>query len=270
MKYYRNLRSYFFFLTVLLTALPSYADKKTCAKAASRLLLPQVRNGEFGFTGGDESIPTLFRMAAPSRKKQGEKMINLAHHYRFWFERQSISLRLIIPDRPADFPTLNKVQKVLEKIPLKVLANVKTIVVNPRRFRYQERFFRKLEELPDDYQRAISAVTEVDSQERIHIHLFPAWVNQPHAFQLDDLRHELGHAVAVKHFGNFWPGADWFLAATKDNRTISDYASTDLDEDFADAVALYLETEAGTKAPKVRREYSHRFKILDEIFGIKL
>ena len=261
---------------MVLVACPSHASKsKSCAKTSSRLLLPQVRHGAFGIAGGEEPVPTFFRYAALSRKKKGEKMVNLAHHYQLWFERQSTSPRLIIPARRGsealpDLLTLKKVQKVLQKIPVKALTSIKTIVVNPRRYRFQERLFGKLEALPDDYQVIVSAVTQIDSQKRAHIHLFPAWVNQPYAFQLNDFHHELGHAIAAKNYGSFWPGPEWVLAATRDGLTISDYGSTSIDEDFAEAVALYLETEAGLKAPKVRRDYSHRFKILDQIFGIKL
>ncbi len=259
----------------MLAAFSSHAGKsKSCAKASSRLLLPLVQHKSSGIAGGERAIPTLFRYAAPARKEPGKKMINLAHHYRLWFERQNTSLHLIVPALPgkrglADYSTLEKVQRVLQKIPLKALPSVKTIVVNPRRYRFQERLLRGMEDLPDDYQLIIPAVTEIDSQKRAHIHLFPSWTSQPYAFQLNDFRHELGHAVAVKNYGSSWPGPNWVLAATRDNLTISDYGSTSIDEDFAEAVALYLETEAGTKAPKVRRNYSHRFEILDKIFGIK-
>ena len=280
MKLYRNLRSYVLFVGLVLVVSPSHASNKNkkCAKNAARLLLPKVGHGNFSISTGGHPVPTLFRYAAPSQKKRGEKMINLAHHYRLLFEheRTPASLRLIVPARRgskalADFETLEKIQKVLRKIPTKALTGVKTIVVNPRRYRWQERFFRRIKNLPDDYQKVISAVTEIDSQKRVHIHLFPAWVNQPHAFRLSDFRHELGHAISAKYHTrsyNLW--AEWTLAAAKDNLTISTYGTESIDEDFAEAVMIYLESEAGAKAPKMRRDYPHRFKILDKIFGINL
>lgn len=85
---------------------------------------------------------------------------------------------------------------------------------------------------------------------------------------LSTLRHEVGHLIAYYKYGTATPDQKWRDAVLADYASVSDYDDTSIEEDFAETVALYLRTHGGLYYPRTSRRFVHRFKILDEIFGI--
>ena len=86
----------------------------------------------------------------------------------------------------------------------------------------------------------------------------------------DTIRHELGHIIIHRRNGTYTPDQKWRDAIKADDTSVSDYGDTSVDEDFAEAMNLYLKTNGGIYYPNVARRYAHRFNILDEILGVRL
>ena len=61
------------------------------------------------------------------------------------------------------------------------------------------------------------------------------------------------------------PDKTWLDAITADNRRVSLYGNTNSAEDFAEAMRVYVQTDGGSKNPRLLRRLANRFKILDEI-----
>ena len=78
------------------------------------------------------------------------------------------------------------------------------------------------------------------------------------------MQHKLGHVMAYHRYGQLTPDQEWHDAILKDNESVSTHSDTNMAEDFAEAMALYLSTNAGINHPEITRNYAHRFKILDE------
>ena len=56
---------------------------------------------------------------------------------------------------------------------------------------------------------------------------------------------------------------DWPDAVKKDGTSVSEYGDTNLSEDFAEAVRVYIQTDGGTKDPQALKDFANRFEILD-------
>ncbi len=92
------------------------------------------------------------------------------------------------------------------------------------------------------------------------------------------MQHELGHLIAYIYYGSPYPDQDWKTAVLTDNSPIlnisvdiSEYNDHLFHQDFAEAVAIYLQTQNTLNDDNPIREtspaevYPHRFAILDKI-----
>ena len=87
-------------------------------------------------------------------------------------------------------------------------------------------------------------------------------------YLIGNMQHKLGHVMAYHEYGRFEPDQEWHDAILADNRSVSKYGDKNPEEDFAEAMAVYLLTNAGLAHPDIVRQYAHRFEILDEIVGV--
>ncbi|MCZ0932396.1 MAG: hypothetical protein OXJ52_04495 [Oligoflexia bacterium] len=58
---------------------------------------------------------------------------------------------------------------------------------------------------------------------------------------------------------------NWPTAIKKDGISVSKYGDTNLSEDFAEAMKVYIQTDGGTKDPQALKDFAHRFEILDQL-----
>ena len=79
------------------------------------------------------------------------------------------------------------------------------------------------------------------------------------------LAHELGHVLHLKRFATMTPGKSWLGAIKKDGTSVSEYGDTKLQEDFAEAMRVYIQTDGGTKDPQALKDFANRFEILDNL-----
>ena len=82
---------------------------------------------------------------------------------------------------------------------------------------------------------------------------------------IETIAHELGHVLANARFGSSHPGEAWMSAINKDGSSVSEYGDTKPEEDFAEAIRVYIHTDGGTKNPKAMEDFTHRFEILDNL-----
>ena len=82
------------------------------------------------------------------------------------------------------------------------------------------------------------------------------------------MRHKLGYVMAYHRYGQLTPDQDWRNAISADNKSVSQYGDTHITRDFAEAMAVYLSTNAGLNYPDIVESYKNRFAILDEVIGL--
>ncbi len=190
----------------------------------------------------------------------------LSHSYKVSFNHRQTraELMLILPvgrkNRPLPNKFLAKIERALKQLPSVILREVNFITINPY----------------PHHKDAISFFSSKTPATAWHmnksvklVELFPASVKQGTDSELlGDLHHELGHIMALAHYKSFTPNEKWLEATLADGIRVSEYGETSLDEDFAEAMKVYLATEGGLKAPHTRRQFLHRFAILDEILEV--
>ncbi len=97
---------------------------------------------------------------------------------------------------------------------------------------------------------------------------------------LENLYHELGHAIAKKLRGNVHPGPKWTAAMKADGNSISEYSSkkkykkkeyedSGEVEDFAEAIRVYLAADGAHEEQHraLRQACANRFAVLDKLFA---
>jgi hypothetical protein len=82
-------------------------------------------------------------------------------------------------------------------------------------------------------------------------------------------RHELGHHIANQLFNSAIPSNQYIAKAQKDTHSVSEYGNNTWGEDFAEAVEIYLRTDAGRFNPAIRQQLTNRFSFLDDIFAYR-
>ena len=119
---------------------------------------------------------------------------------------------------------------------------------------------------PREVLAAMGIFSRIDEIRGIIGDLFPTYLTSV-------MRHKLGYVMA---YGHHISAQEWRDAILADNESIGD-TNKNMAEDFAEAMALYLDTDAGTRFDPythlflldlIVEEYAHRFAILDEIVGV--
>lgn len=86
------------------------------------------------------------------------------------------------------------------------------------------------------------------------------------------LRHEMGHNFARTVYGTTSPpeGSDFRAAAEADGKSLTDYGQVAIAEDFAETVAIYLETSKKSHnfdAKDLKRESPNRYAVMEKLLG---
>ena len=176
----------------------------------------------------------------------------LAHSY---YVHASINgkihdIRMIIPankDKSVNTHLFERMKKVLSELPADSLKTVDRIVLNPQQVPF--------------------IAGSAGIRGGLHqITLYPIRYKSSSLSRFTKtMEHELGHTVAHARYGSSTPDRDYIDAITRDNHRVSRYGETNYDEDFAEAMRVYIETDGGIKDPELLRRYANRFRILDEI-----
>jgi len=82
--------------------------------------------------------------------------------------------------------------------------------------------------------------------------------------------HETGHSLALKLWNSHLPSNEWLRAMSLDGNFVSGYAMKNPAEDFAESIAAYFMTNAGTSDKALREKFSSRFQVLDKIFQVEV
>jgi hypothetical protein len=103
------------------------------------------------------------------------------------------------------------------------------------------------------------------------IDIYPNLLQHNQAYINRTMLHEHAHVIAGQIYNNksMLPDGTWQHAVQKDMQqggSVTGYAQVDSAEDFAETVALYLESDGGLLDPTLRERYPHRFEALDQIF----
>lgn len=79
--------------------------------------------------------------------------------------------------------------------------------------------------------------------------------------------HEHAHNVAFWFNQNFEPPQGWAKVVKSEKHVVSEYAKTNLKEDWAESVMWYLKTKGGQLDPDTRAKMPERVRFLDEFFA---
>ncbi len=80
------------------------------------------------------------------------------------------------------------------------------------------------------------------------------------------LFHELGHFIDFFHSGTGRCKKEWEEMKRLDGNSVSAYGDTNIGEDFAEAVKIYLLTDGGSIHPELgRTKHPNRFRFLDSL-----
>ena len=233
------------------------------AKAKEKDLQFRVINkGEPIQTGFSDSL---------SPKGKNEMVRMPAHYYEVSFKLDEAKKRkrlyLAIPAQKsgkANMKLFNKIKVVISELPERALRDLDDISIEPYRSRWDDQWAKDYD-IKNFRSEAVAGFSDAKKTSTM-ISIFPAGIKfRLKSSVLTTMNHELGHIVAAKKYGSTKPDQKWVDAARHDGRKVSDYGEVSYDEDFAEAMALYIKTDGGVKNPKILEKLSHRFKILDEI-----
>ena len=101
------------------------------------------------------------------------------------------------------------------------------------------------------------------------VNIFPAGLETKDDRLIGTVIHEMGHTKATEVFGGTKPGEVWAKAMDADGgKPITNYGGKNHDEDFAEAIRMYVETKGGIADFQYRQKYRNRFELIDQILGI--
>ena len=279
----RNLRSFILLACLCLSPAQTQAKFfKSCRSFIAKLfppspsILPKAGEGNFQIVGGGRPLSTYFPDAARDVNYRGEDYIAPAWHYKILFTHNGVpvSVPLIVPVEVKDeIPLLNyqeklqptkvfnKIRHALKQLPGELLQKVGAIYLNPT-IKEKDKGQKKWTLTGAHIEQS------ADSDKLAIITVFPPAMTSSKSTITGYLRHELGHIVALSFYDDFAPGGDWLEAMQLDNVRVSWYGETSPEEDFAEAVRVYLKSEGGLKNSLYRIKFIHRFALLDDILKV--
>ena len=275
-----------------LQASPSFKDKE-CSSTLRELLInhkskeaPKRVISRVGEKGVQirmlhNGVPRAFRFNAAYLGKGGVEegvMTEYSHIFQvsFFHRGKSHKLRLVIPATMADqvnMALLDKMKHLLINLSGRALRDLDEVALNPYP-RGDDPFWAKIKSpkgqaAPEVSENTVIGDARVSDEGKGLINLYPAaYTFLPIEKLIFSAHHELGHLVAVRHFGELDPGAEWSKAISKDNFIISNYGNSSRAEDFAESLALYIHTDGGVTDVEILEKLAHRFEILDGIMDI--
>ena len=182
-----------------------------------------------------------------------------AHSYKITFTYGDVPQKLYLTIAATsqghqNLDELRVMESVLKKLPSVALQKVSGITIFPSQ---------------SDWPTGILGST-IAILYSIHIPP-PTILKRQDSLLLQVFQHELGHIMAFFRYGLFIreiPDQRWLKAIEADGNDISPRSQCCSEEDFAEAMRVYLATEGGLQDPYQRQIFHHRFKILDEILKV--
>ncbi len=275
-----------YFLSTLLISLPltlftvraTDGQNKACSNIVQKLLgtieprpaesgrlIPKASEGGITIEALNQGMPRPFKFSGG---------VELADFYRvsFFHAGTPQAFDVIIPYTATGQQSpglLEKMREVVGHLSSRLLKEVDWVALSPYP-RADDIFWGKGGGGASGSKTVVADITLAFSSDKILLNLYPAGYTFMSREQLiSHLHHELGHALAARHFGKFEPGPEWQEAIRADDYVIlRNGERISPTEDFAEAVALYTYTEGGTKNLDTLTKLSHRFKILDSLMQV--
>ncbi|MEZ0373359.1 MAG: hypothetical protein ACAI44_30000 [Candidatus Sericytochromatia bacterium] len=185
-------------------------------------------------------------------------------------------IEVIVPvrvDGSHDPVKLNQALEAIKDLPFDQIKTLKQVRLNP-----SDNFDGKAR-LPGTFATA-GQLGEID--------LFPVSLQKTHAVGQNKLKgiqsHEFGHLLVRELFRTLavneaFPDQLYLKAQKADGISVTDYANTNIKEDIAEAIRVYLQTEGGTRPipegasfdtlvsdPQIAAKFKNRFKVIDSLF----
>jgi hypothetical protein len=156
-------------------------------------------------------------------------------------------------------PTVPELLDDLEHLPRSVLAQIKTIRLNPKRNPWDA--YWKKEKKQKTFQSFMT------SGAAGNVEIYPGSPEDA-AYRDISIAHETGHVVSQRAWGdNNWGKrwAPWRKAMKDDGISVSTYAKTDAYDDFAESWALWVTTRGTPREPEVRALIPHRVALMEPL-----
>lgn len=161
------------------------------------------------------------------------------------------AIEVIFPrPMPENVPSIDVIAKGLAGLPAAERAVVKQVVVEPR--------FK-------DYLQAVSAKDGRPNR----IFMGSEAPKDPREMTAI-LSHEAAHLLSADRFkADPALRTKWEAAIKADNHRVSDYATTSLQEDVAETVALYYQVKGTADEAVLKRDFPNRYALIKELLGEK-
>ena len=164
------------------------------------------------------------------------------------------TIRIIVPGEDTEIheQLIASLHKNLGELPQRHIESLKKIIINPQ---------------PNFEDAKTMAQADPFSTMYFFAREYSTQLQNNHYLTYSTTAHEMGHLISQYLYGKYVPPG-WKDAIRLDNLMVSNYGNTSAAEDFAETVALYLQSYGGfTKELTLRKGYTHRFKLLDQIFA---
>lgn len=164
------------------------------------------------------------------------------------------TIEVVIPDQgnaAKDNSWMKMISDIVAHFPADFVTTCERIVINPKN--HKGAYF------------SASATTGAGIQPTIDF--YPIGLGRKDTLEI--AWHELGHLIAARYSrAGAVPPDRWMDAMVRDGAFVSDYAQTNVKEDFAETVMKYIATDGGATDPALRQRFAERFKLLDDIFAV--
>ena len=158
--------------------------------------------------------------------------------------------------------TLEKTIEALAALPEKNLALIKRVVVEPDRAPSDAEFAKLYGR--NDFRAFMTAGSEGV------VRIYPTLDEQPVAAITATMIHETGHVLSRRLFGDS-PDSEkwkaWHAAAKADGVSVSKYAKSSDDEDFAETLLAYESVRGTQQADELKEMIGNRFALLKPLVG---
>jgi hypothetical protein len=175
------------------------------------------------------------------------------------------NIEVVFPSDPngvIDEKKLQVIEKALRESPVSLFDGVDQVLVNPKD--------AQVDRIGVILGGLHASKAEGTSKGRL-VNIFPAGLQTKDNRLIGTVIHEMGHTKSTSIFGSTDPGELWAKAIADDNKgSITRYGGKNNDEDFAEAIRMYVETRGGIADFQYREKYKNRFEIIDQIFGLNI